>query len=744
MMTIEKPYITIPTNDNGKWTTTSFATKEDYRTFVQSLFKEPGKYEFDETSFLFNAEARRFNKDKKASDKGIYCPAAKGTKEFKNYWDEQRKRCRRGALFINGSKQWYLTREYYMWLNFLPIFNKEKNDHTFADVRDAQYHIALYELLAELFNKHVALLKKRQIASSYFHCAKLINQIWFEKGVTLKIGASMKDYINEKGIWPFLEEYRSFLNTHTAWYRPMNPGKTLMWQQKVEMTTGLDRRKVDVGYKGKMIGVTFEKDPTNGVGGPCKLFYHEEAGVAPKMDTTKEYLMPAMKSGALYTGMFIAAGSVGDLDQCKPLQEMIENPVGNDIYPVETTLIDELGTPGLSGLFIPEQWSMPPFIDDYGNSLVEEALKYLEGEFAQWKKDLTPEQYQLRISQHPRNIKEAFASRKVSKFKLHLIEAQERRIKDKEYAMEFMTIERDAIGKPVLKATNKLPISEFPIKKDREDKEGAIVIYERPTANPEFGLYCASIDPVGVGKTSTTDSLCCIYIYKNSTEVTKINTDGVSETYIEQGRIVATWTGRFDDIEKTHERLEMLLEIYNAWTVVENNIALFIQHMIKKRKQKYLVPRNQIMFLKDLGANKNVYEEYGWKNTGTLFKTHMLAYGIEYISEELDHETLPDGTIVKTTYGIERIPDIMLLQEMRQYTDEGNYDRLVAYCALVAFVKIQEANRGYRKELIHTDSKSLDKSKKIDKLHMSPFRHVGTNGKLAGSNIRRSAFKNLK
>ncbi len=742
MMIETKPYITIPTNDNGKWTTTSFATDEDFRRFVLTLFKEPGKYEFNETSFLFNEQARNFNKDKKASDKGTYCLSPKGSKDFKLYWGDQKKKCRRGCLFINGTKQWYLTRDYYMWLNFLPIFNKEKNDHTFADVRDAQYHIALYELLAELFHKHVALLKKRQIASSYFHCAKLINQIWFEKGVTLKVGASMKDYINEKGIWPFLEEYRSFLNTHTAWYRPMNPGKSLMWQQKVEQTVG--NRKVTVGFKGKLIGVTFEKDPTNGVGGPCKLFYHEEAGVAPKMDTTKEYLMPAMKSGAIYTGMFIAAGSVGDLSQCKPLKEMIENPVGNDIYPIETDLIDELGTTGLSGLFIPEQWSMPPYIDEYGNSLVEEAMKYLEGEFAQWKKDLSPEAYQLRISQHPRNIKEAFASRTVSKFKLHLIQAQERRIKDKEYAMEYMDIERDEKGLPALMATNKLPITEFPIKKDREDKEGAIVIYERPVANAEFGLYCASIDPVGVGKTSTTDSLCSIYIYKNSTEVTKIQADGSTETYVEQGRIVAAWCGRFDDIDKTHDRLEMLLEIYNAWAIVENNIPQFITHMIKKRKQKYLVPKDQIMFLKDIGANKNVYQEYGWKNAGTIFKTHMLSYGIEFISEELDHETKDDGTIVKTTYGIERIPDIMLLEEMKAYEENGNFDRLVAYCALVAFVKIQESNRGYRKELIRVDTKSLDKSKKIDKLNVSPFRHIGGNGTLTGGPVKRSAFKNLK
>jgi hypothetical protein len=35
-----------------------------------------------------------------------------------------------------------------MWLNFLPIFDKEEQNFGFAKIRDAQYHMALYELLS--------------------------------------------------------------------------------------------------------------------------------------------------------------------------------------------------------------------------------------------------------------------------------------------------------------------------------------------------------------------------------------------------------------------------------------------------------------------------------------------------------------------------------------------------------------------------------------------------------------------
>jgi hypothetical protein len=733
-------YTNIPVYDNGVWTDISFDSQMEFRDYLLTLFKVPGEYEFDDTSLKFNELAKLFN------TQGFYCMHPEGTKDFRTFWDTEKQKCRKGVFFINGDKKWYLTRDYYMWLNFLPIFNKEIQKFGFADIRDAQYHMALYEILAELSHKHAAILKKRQIASSYFHAGKFINQVWFEEGVTLKMGASLKDYINEKGTWKFLNEYEAFLNKHTAWYRPMNPHKTLFWQQKIEIDTyvGTQKRKSEVGLKGVIQGMSFEKDPTNGVGGPCKFFFHEEAGIAPKMDTTFEFIRPAMKSGMTTTGMFIAAGSVGDLSQCEPLKKMITRPDANDIYSVETDLIDDLNTIGRSGLFIPEQWSMPPYIDRYGNSQVVDALKALDEQFAIWQKELDPQDYQLRISQHPRNIKEAFDFRTVSVFPGHLVTAQTRRIEDKMYAYEHLELHRDERGTINATESNKLPIREFPITKDTEDKTGVLVVWERPVKDPEFGMYYASVDPVGEGKTTTSESLCSIYVYKTAVEVTK-NKGDVVETYIEQDKLVAAWCGRFDDINKTHERLEMIIEWYNAWTIVENNISQFINHMIYRKKQRYLVPRSQILFLKDIGANANVFQEYGWRNTGTLFKSHMLSYAIEFVKEELYTDTDETGKVFKTVYGIERIPDPMLLKEMMAYRDGVNVDRLVSFAALVAFAKVQQANRGYKKRYEESGSKKLDNNNNFSKLNRSPFRHIGgTSGSFSGMKVPKLPFRNLR
>ena len=728
-------YKKVPTYKDNKWSYTEFETRESFIKYLTTLFREPGQYEFDEVALLFNKQATIFN------DQGFYCDKPFRSKDYINYWNDQKEKCREGVIYHGKKQVWYVTRDYYMWLNFLPIFDKEEKKYGFAKVRDAQYHMALYEILAELNNKHVAILKKRQIASSYFHMAKIINQFWFEEGSICKIGASLKDYINDKGSWKFLDEYKTFLNEHTAWYRPCTPEKVLLWEQKIEVR--INNRKTNKGLMSKIQGASFEKNATTGVGGPCTYFFHEEAGIAPKMDQTYEYIRPAMTSGMMTTGMFIAAGSVGDLDQCNPLKEFILNPQANDIYAVETDLMDDKGTIGICGLFIPEQWSMPPHIDEYGNSLVPEALKAIDEERAQWKKDLAPEQYQLRISQKPIDIAEAFAYRKEAVFPQAILSKQIRKIEEKEYSYEFIKLERDDEG-IIASKTNKLPISDFPVKKKQEDKTGSIVVWERPVKNPPFSMYYASIDPVSEGKTTTSDSLCSIFVYKNPVEVTRETSEGL-EHYTEGDKIVASWCGRYDDINKTHEQLELIIEWYNAWTLVENNISLFIQHMIARKKQKYLVPKQQIVFLKDLGSNNNVFQEYGWKNTGTLFKNHLISYAIEWIREEIDQELNEGGEVLSSTLGVERIPDKMLLIEMMQYFPGLNVDRLVAFSALIAFAKLQQANRGYIKRKEKDKSvDSLEKPQKMYKLSSRPFKNLGRRKGLSGMKIRRSAFKNMK
>ena len=77
-------YQDIPCWDNGTWTTVSFESREEYANAIKELFKEPGQYQFDETSFIFNEQSIKFNQNK------VYCTAPFKSKDFITYWDNEK------------------------------------------------------------------------------------------------------------------------------------------------------------------------------------------------------------------------------------------------------------------------------------------------------------------------------------------------------------------------------------------------------------------------------------------------------------------------------------------------------------------------------------------------------------------------------------------------------------------------------------------------------------------------------
>ena len=741
-MELGEVYQNIPTWDNGVWTKTSFSSREEFSLWLESdVFKEPGEYEFDEVVLEWRKEAAHFEKHK------YYCHHSSKSKDYKIYWEDQKYKSRKGVLYIKGDKCFYLTRAYYFWINFLPINDKKKKTMAFPLIRDAQYHMALYEFIAELKYLHAAVVKKRQFGSSFYHTADLINLFWFEEQQIMKIGAHLDTYVTgAQGSWKMLNDYRDHLNKHTAWYRPMDPKGVGEWQQKIEVSE--NGRSTTVGNKSILKFNSLFKEPTNGVGGLTTKFFYEEGGVAPKADLTYEFIRPALEDGEIVTGQFIIAGSVGDLEQCEPLKKFIYRPEANGFYAVKNKYANNKGTVVETGLFIPEQWSMPPYIDDYGNSKVKEALNAIKKQREEDEKKLDPIAFQIRCSQKPTTLEEAFASKEGSIFPTALISSHKLKIQDKEYPYETFELERSSDGRVQFKPSKKLPIFDFPISKTTENKEGVVCVWEKPDIKdgeiqPEWGIYYASVDPVKKGKTNSSESLCSIYIYKRSIEVTKIQHDE-RMSYIEGDKIVASWCGRFDDLNKTHALLENLIEAYNAWTLVECNVSQFIIHMIERKKQRYLVKRKDMLFLREISSTSNVHDEYGWHNSGKMFRDHLVDYLIQFLQEELHVETDENGNTKKIIYGITRIPDIMAMEEMEKYEPGMNVDRLIALAALISFMKVQFANVGYKKVTVIEDNKYLEKSKKMYTFNSKPFKNIGVAKSSYSSSKNRNPFKRLR
>ena len=688
--------------------------KERWITILEKeIFKEPGYYNLNEyTSAIINREARKFKKY------GYYTDAVYKTIDYINYWDHQKLLCRNGLLIVTPINTIYIPRDYYFWINFLPIFRKDIRKHDFADIIDFQIHLSLYEYIAELKGKHVAIVKKRQCASSYIHAAKLVNQLWFEEGLVNKIAAYTETYLNQ--IWQYIREYRNFLNINTGWYRSFIPDSDTSkhWKQQFEERTA-DGKKVFRGNKSELIGVIADTTGSKTVSGSCAYFYHEEGGISPIMLDIFEFVTPALTDGNIITGQFIAAGSVSELDQSAGLRELILNPEVRNIYAVETRFYDPDTPIRLCGLFVPEQWGMRPFIDEHGNSLVDEAIKELKAKREAWKKELPFDKYQLRVSQAPMYITEAFNYRKESRFPLDIIKIQEDRIRNGYVNYEYVELNYDSNGKIVPVPSNRMPIMEVPVKRDAEDKRGVIVVYERPLPNLPFGSYVACVDPVASGKTISSDSLATIYVYRMPTVSKSVNADGsVNSVNVVGDKVVCSWSGRYDDINDTFDNLLKIIEWYNAKTLVENNSWNFIQHVIYKQKQHYLIPSSQILFTKEINANTMTFKEYGWSMTEQMFNNHLIPYLINFVKEKIGEEYNEKKEVIRTIFGVERIPDIMALEEMKKYYELKNKDRLVTLSALVAYVKVLTSNYGYIKIQEKKDNQ-LILSKKNNNFNMN-------------------------
>ncbi len=335
------PCKNIPTYDYDKkdWTTTSFNNQIEFGKFLlEKCFKVPGKYNFHkDRGCKWNEAGTYWTKNKR------YIHYAEGTPEYYDFWDDQELKSRLGVLWKKGDEWWYTTRDYYFLINFCPIVNKEQGYlETFADVRDGQYHMMLYEKIAECYHLHSCVLKRRQFLYSFCHVAKTINYLWFENRKRLKWFASDESFIDDvNGSWSILNQYKTHLNNQTDWYRGFSPDRGGEIQQRQQVK--FNNRWEWEGNESSVVAKTLKRDPKLGVGGPTYWAWYEEGGIAPTADITLQFMEPALRSGLERVGSFCIGGSVGDLDECKPLENFIKDPGKYGFFGVPTDLYDESG-----------------------------------------------------------------------------------------------------------------------------------------------------------------------------------------------------------------------------------------------------------------------------------------------------------------------------------------------------------------------------------------------------------------
>ena len=241
---------------------------------------------------------------------------------------------------------------------------------------------------------------------------------------------------------------------------------------------------------------------------------------------------------------------------------------------------------------------------------------------------------------------------------------------------KFRLLQQERTGTPVVlfhdgekiahEFTDKLPISNFPLK-NSDLKEAPVVIYEFPVDNPPYGLYVAGVDPYRQGKSAYSSSLGSVYIYKRMHEIS-------GEKY--QDMFVASYCARPDKKETWEEQARFLIKYYNARTLCENDDISFIEYMKAKGDAHYL--ERQPEWLKEIVPNTTVKRDYGIHRSSQKIIDYLHTCLKKYMEAPIFVEKNDAGEVIREVLGVSKIFDPVLLEEIIQYNDQGNFDRIIA------------------------------------------------------------------
>jgi hypothetical protein len=266
---------------------------------------------------------------------------------------------------------------------------------------------------------------------------------------------------------------------------------------------------------------------------------------------------------------------------------------------------------------------------------------------------------------YPQEVDDIFLNEDTNIFDIEAAKRQKNRL-----------IEGERTGTPVIlyddgdgvkhEFTDKMPISNFPLK-NSDLKDAPVVIYEFPVSSPPYGLYVAGVDPYRQGKSAYSSSLGSVYIYKRMHAIS-------GEKY--QDMFVASYCARPDKKETWEEQARYLIKYYNARTLCENDEISFIDYMISKGDDQYL--ERQPDWLKQIVPNTTVRRDYGIHRSSEKIRDFLHGCLKKYSEEIIHSETNSEGEVVSKTKGMVKILDPLLLEEMIQYNETGNFDRIIA------------------------------------------------------------------
>jgi hypothetical protein len=296
----------------------------------------------------------------------------------------------------------------------------------------------------------------------------------------------------------------------------------------------------------------------------------------------------------------------------------------------------------------------------------EKAKQITENDLERLKKAGDRVAYLKEKMYYPQEVDDIFLNEDTNIFDIESAKRQKFRLQQVERTGTPVILYMDDNGGIAHEFTDKLPITNFPLK-NSDNKYAPVVIYEFPVETPAYGLYVAGVDPYRQGQSAYSSSLGAVYVYKRMHDIT-------GEKY--QDMFVASYCARPDNKETWNEQARFLIKYYNARTLCENDDISFIEYMKSKGDAHYL--ERQPDWLKEIVPATTVKRDYGIHRSSQKIIDYLHTCLKKYMEEAIYVEKDENGVVIKETLGVNKIFDPVLLEEIIQYNDQGNFDRIIA------------------------------------------------------------------
>jgi len=625
---------------------------------------------------------------------GLYCLAPFGSKDYKEYWEEEDKRCLDGYT-VGGVR---ITGQHYFFLNYKQLESVKdikavasEKEKTFPRFWEAHYKFFLALEEAELAGKHMCILKPRGSGFSEIMSSCGVRDYTLIKGSKSFYFASNVGFLNKDGVITKCWDHLEYLNSDTEKaYRHLRQVKN---QDLHKRASQLDPRTGnEYGYKSEIIArvIDHPRKVRGARTGSKGKVYFEEGGSFPNLKDAVITTRPLVEQGGITTGQIVVWGTGGERGPgIEGLEHMFYHPDAYNMMSWENKWDeDRVGTKCC--YFIPVYSVMDKYMDQEGNADEVAGRAHHDKErYRIHKEDPTGEDKY--IAEYPYTPGEALVRLNSNLFPVADLQKQLLRVESDTSIKGFLkhgSFERDLLsGKPKFKLNTKLrPITEFP-HQNGDNLTGCTTIVEAPykdqLGHVPGNLYLIVVDPYYKDDSESKISLAAAYVYKHINNISPTEDD----------LIVAWHVSRPEKLEDFYKELFLLAEYYNA--TIQSEIAGggkgILDYATYHKLKHYCEKEPDIFYNKEVTVKS--YNKPYFMNMAGDRPQLAVAYLADWLRTE--RSAISENGSQTVIKNLNKIYDAGLLKELIKYNLEGNFDRVSAM-RLLPFMMKDRTETEYR------------------------------------------------